>query len=77
MQPTPAPSRDLDPSKNKVHMLGSFFSLYVDSEFSLFFELVGLLKLENTYNLSLDTMLDCTLELVSFLSSMLQWGSTI
>jgi hypothetical protein len=60
MKPTLAPSRDLDPSKNKVHMLGSPLGLIMDFDFASFFELVGLIKLENTYNLSIDTILDCT-----------------
>jgi hypothetical protein len=63
MKPTPAPSKDLDPSKNSVHMLGSpFFVATFDFKFSFFFVLVGLVELTNISNLSLETMLGCTSE---------------
>jgi hypothetical protein len=53
-------------------MLGSPLYLIMDSDFSLFSELLGLVKLTYTSNLSLDTMLDCTSGLVLVLSTILQ-----
>jgi hypothetical protein len=38
VHPSPAPSRDFDPSKNKVHILGSILILCMDLEFSFFFQ---------------------------------------
>jgi len=71
IQPTNLPSKYFDPSKNKVHILGSLFSLCMNSRFSLFFELVWLMKLEKISNLSLNTMLLCETSF-PILSSMLQ-----
>jgi hypothetical protein len=65
MQPTHVPSRDLDPSKNNVHILGSpFFGSMEDFKFSNLFELLGLMELVSIYNISLEIMLGCTLEVM-------------